>query len=202
MQALGTIDGGTQPGCVFPRPLAAPVARRAVLAAHGEDVGEGPGRMFGINFLGCVDFARSTSYGGHVTPQSTGRLTYVPLGVDLVTLAVNQDSMIPTNWSFAQMQRVYKCFETTVANNPVVPRMLESGSSTWQVWTGPTRMSITENEIALGDYPCLANGNGQPLHPRLPENDGTVLLSKVYDVVPFSVAQFVAQGNAVPIEVV
>jgi PBP superfamily domain len=188
--------------CEFLRPNGSGNGRRALRASENEDIGGGPGvwpgDATGVNVVGCVDFARSSSYGG-TTPQSTGNYTYIPAGVDAVTLGVHEDGDLPLNWSFAQIQRVYKCFDTTVAGNPVVPRMIQAGSGTWEFWLQPQRMAITENEIALGDYPCMAP-NGTPLFPRVQEHDGSVLTGNLTHVIPFSAAQFVAQTNKTTIE--
>jgi hypothetical protein len=189
-------------GCEFLRPNGSSAGRRALRASEGEDIGGGVGvwpDATGVNIQGCVDFSRSSSYGGGSNPQSTGNYVYIPTGVDALTLAVHEDGDLPFNWSFAQIQRVYKCFDTQVAGNPVVPRLVQAGSGTWEFWTQPARMAITENEISLGDYPCLAP-NGVPLHPRVQEHDGTALTGNPTHVVPFGAGPFVSQTNKAVIE--
>ncbi|GAA4468233.1 hypothetical protein [Phytohabitans houttuyneae] len=201
-------------GCSFQRPNGSGQGRQALRASQGEDLdGAGPGTAgqfpaaTGVNIQGCVDFARSSSYGGGSTPSNTGAYTYIPAGVDAVTLAVHQDGDLPFGWSFAQIQRVYKCFDTRVAGNTVVPRMIQTGSGTWEFWIQPARMAITENEINAGDYPCMAVDHDNnistpavPVHPRVQEHDGTVLTGNLTHVIPFSIGQFVAQGNHAAIE--
>jgi hypothetical protein len=195
------------PTCTFNRPNGSGNGRRALRASEGEDLGGthgGPGFYEGSNVAGCVDFARSSSYGGGTTPSSTGNYTYIPFGVDAMTLAVHSGGDLPLNVSFAQMQRVYKCFDTAIAGNPVVPRMIQAGSGTWEFWS--QRMQITEAEINLGDYPCMAVDSDSnpstpavPVHPRAQEHDGTVLTGNLTHVVPFSAGQFIAQSRTATI---
>ncbi|GAA4691916.1 hypothetical protein [Phytohabitans rumicis] len=188
-------------GCTFTRPNGSGAGRQALRASEGENLGGthgGAGFYLGANVVGCADFARSSSYGGGTTPSSTGTLTYIPFGVDAMTLAKNVNGDLPNNVSFAQVQRVYKCFTNNIAGNPVTPRMIQADSGTWQFWL--QRMQMTEAEIALGDYACLATGSPvTPVHPRVQEHDGTILNGNLTQVVPFSAAQFIAQSRAATI---
>jgi hypothetical protein len=180
--------------CSFPRPDGSGAGRQALRASEGEDIGQGgPGFYQNVNVQGCVEFARSSSYGGGTSPQTTGNYTYIPVGVDAVSLAVNTNSDLPRSWSFARVQRVYKCFDETVAGLPVTPLLIQSGSGTRQFWL--QRMEITEQEITLGDYPCL-----ESLGNTVQEHDGTVLTGHNDYVVPFSAGQFIAQGNSATIQ--
>ncbi|MGI5524993.1 hypothetical protein ACQEUX_29220 [Micromonospora sp. CA-259024] len=191
--------------CDFARPNGSSNGRRALRASEGEDIGQGgPGFWSTTNVVGCVDFARSSSYGGGSVPVSTGNYTYIPFGVDAVTLARNVNGDLPVNVSFAQVQRVYRCFDTTIAGNPVNPVMIQSGSGTWDFWS--SKVGITEVEINLGDYPCLAADTDSnpataavPLIERAQEHDGAPLAGHPTRVVPFSAGQFIAQGNAAKI---
>ncbi len=190
-------------GCQFNRPNGSGAGRQALRASEGENIGGGagvfPGNATGTNITGCVDFARSSSYGGGTNPQTTGTLTYIPFGVDAMSLAKNRLGDLPDNVSFAQVQRVYKCFANNIAGNPVTPRLIQADSGTWQFWT--QRMQITEAEIALGDYACLATGSPvTPVHPRVQEHDGTVLNGNLTHVIPFSAGQFIAQSRAATIQ--
>lgn len=197
-------------GCEFLRPNGSSAGRQSLRASQGENLGGthgGPGFWNGVNIQGCIDFARSSSYGGGNNPQSTGNYTYIPTGVDALTLAVHEDGDLPFNWSFAQIQRVYKCFDTRVAGNAVVPRLVQQGSGTWEFWIQPARMAITENEIALGDYPCLATDHdanpatpAQALHPRVQEHDGTALNGNLTHVIPFGAGPYISQTNKAVIE--
>ncbi|WBB65472.1 hypothetical protein [Micromonospora sp. WMMD812] len=191
--------------CEYPRPNGSSNGRRSLRASEGEDIGQGgPGFWANVNVVGCIDFARSSSYGGGTTPSPTGAYTYIPFGVDAVTLARNVTGDLPATVSFAQAQRVYRCLDEAIGGVPVEPVMLQAGSGTWEFWS--QRVGITEQEITLGDYPCLAgdtDGNPStpvvPLIPRVQEHDGTVLNGFPSRVVPFSAAQYIAQSNAAKI---
>ena len=184
--------------CDFPRPNGSGNGRRSLLASEGEDIGQGgPGRWQTVSVVGCVDFARSSSYGGGSNPSATGNYTYIPFGVDAVALARNTFGDLPSNVSFAQAQRVYRCLDRAIGGVTVQPVMLQAGSGTWEFWS--QRVGITEQEINLGDYPCLATG-GTPVVPRAQEHDGTVLNGFPNRVVPFSAAQYIAQSNATRIQ--
>ncbi len=194
-------------GCTFNRPDGSGAGRQVLRASEGEDLGGtngGPGFYQGADVRNCVEFARSSSYGGPAGGQTTGNYTYIPLGVDAVGLAINRNSDLPDTISYAQMQRVYKCFDTKIGPNPVTPLLIQANSGTWQFWTG--KVGITENEINLGDYPCLATDtDDNPSTPAVPnlervqEHDGTVLNGHVDRVVPISAGQYIAQTNAAAI---
>ncbi len=193
--------------CTFNRPDGSGAGRQVLRASEGENLGGtngGAGFYQGANVVGCVDFARSSSYGGPNPPVTTGAYTYIPFGVDAVALAKNAASDLPDTISFAQVQRVYKCFDTSVAGTPVTPRLIQANSGTWSFWS--SKMGLTEAEINLGDYPCLAKDNdgnpatpADPVLPRVQEHDGTVLNGNLNQVVPISAGQFIAQGNVATI---
>ncbi|MFI6759173.1 hypothetical protein ACIBF5_08525 [Micromonospora sp. NPDC050417] len=136
----------------------------------------------------CVDFARSSSYPNAV-PQTTGLYTYIPFGVDAVTVAVNENSFLPSNITSVQAQRIYQCFDDDIAGEPVVPLLIQSGSGTRQFWL--QKMGVAEQDIAAGFYPCL-----QDLGNTVQEHDGNVLAGHEEYLLPFSVGQWIAQGNA------
>ncbi|GAA1842384.1 hypothetical protein [Asanoa iriomotensis] len=194
--------------CTFSRPDGSGAGRQALRASEGENLGGthgGPGFFNGVDVRNCVDFARSSSYGGPTPPTTAGNYTYIPFGVDAVALARNVGGDVPANLSFAQVQRVYKCFDTAVAGSPVTPRLIQAASGTWQFWTG--KMQITEAEINLGDYPCLARDtDSNPATPAAPnfervqEHDGTVLNGNLNQIVPFSAGQYIAQSNVAAIQ--
>ena len=195
-------------GCTFNRPDGSGAGRQALRASEGENLGGtngGPGFFQGADVRNCVEFARSSSYGGPTPPVTTGTYTYIPFGVDAVGLARNVNGDLPTNISFAQVQRVYKCFDEAIAGNPVTPRLIQAASGTWQFWTG--KMGITEAEINLGDYDCLATDtDSNPATPAVPnlervqEHDGTVLNGNLTQIVPFSAGQYIAQSNVATIQ--
>ncbi|WP_018348824.1 hypothetical protein [Longispora albida] len=175
-------------GCDFPRPNGSGAGRTALRASNGE----AGGVYQGVNVAGCVDFARSSSYGGS-TPSETGNYSYVTFGVDAVTYAINAGSDLPDSLTYVQLQRIYRCLTTNVGGTPVTPLLIQSGSGTRQFWL--QKMGVTEADIAAGDYPCL-----QSLGNTVQEHDGTVLNGHNDYLLPFSVGQYVAQGNTAAIQ--
>ncbi|WP_213450682.1 hypothetical protein [Rhizomonospora bruguierae] len=188
-------------GCQFSRPNGSGNGRKALRASENENTGEGPGVWQGVNVANCLDFARSSAYGG-TSPSTSGTYTYIPLGVDAVSLAINKNGDLPTNISFAQVQRIYRCLDSSVGGTPVTPRMIQAGSGSWDFWL--SKMQMTEVEINFGDYPCLAKiptggDTAVPNLPRVQEHDGTILNGNLSHVVPLSAAQFIAQSNVASI---
>ncbi|MEV0570134.1 hypothetical protein [Dactylosporangium sp. NPDC050588] len=177
-------------GCEFNRPDGSGAGRTALKASENDG-----GNVYqGVNVTGCVDFARSSSYGGGSSPQTTGNYTYIPFGVDAVSFAVNTDSDLPTSLTFVQLQRIYRCLTTVVSGVPVKPLLVQSGSGTRSFWL--SKMGIAEADIANGDYPCIVQTvNGAPIQ----EHDARVLAGHNDYIMPFSVGQFIAQGNAATI---
>lgn len=178
-------------GCEFPRPDGSGQGRAALKASENDG-----GNVFqGVNVTGCVDFARSSSYGGGSSPQTTGNYTYIPFGVDAVSFAVNTTSDLPESLTFVQLQRIYRCLTTVISGVPVKPLLVQSGSGTRSFWLG--KMGIAEADIANGDYPCIIQTvNGAPIQ----EHDARVLAGHDDYIMPFSVGQFIAQGNAAAIQ--
>ncbi|WP_412539225.1 hypothetical protein R8Z50_25695 [Longispora sp. K20-0274] len=170
--------------CDFKRPDGSGNGRTALRASNGE----AGGVYQGSNVVGCVDFARSSSYGGS-TPSETGAYTYISFGVDAVTYAVNANSDLPSSLTYVQLQRIYRCLTTNVGGTPVTPLLMQSGSGTRSFWL--SKMGVTEADIAAGDYPCL-----NTLNNGIQEHDGNVLTGHNDYLLPFSVGQYIAQGNA------
>ncbi|GIG61218.1 hypothetical protein Lfu02_55900 [Longispora fulva] len=170
--------------CDFKRPDGSGNGRTALRASNGE----AGGLYQGANVVGCVDFARSSSYGGG-TPGEAGAYTYISFGVDSVTYAVNANSDLPSSLTYVQLQRIYRCLTTNVGGTPVTPLLVQSGSGTRSFWL--SKMGVTEADIAAGDYPCL-----QTLNNTIQEHDGRVLDNHNDYLMPFSTGQFIAQGNA------
>lgn len=164
-------------GCEFARPNGSGAGRTALRNS------ETPGSAT----EGCVDFARSSS--GPVAGAATG--TWVKFGVDAVTYAVADTSDLPDTLTTVQLKRIYKCLDTDILGTPVVPLLIQAGSGTRSFWL--SQMGITEPEIANGDYPCLKD-----LDNGVQENNGTVLAGHPEYLMPFSIAQFIAQGNSLP----
>jgi ABC-type phosphate transport system substrate-binding protein len=163
-------------GCEFARPNGSTAGRTALKNA----------KTAGNAIVGCVDFARSSS---STTAVVGGSGTWIPFGVDAMTYAINENSDLPDNLTDVQLQRIYQCLDTDIAGTPVTPLLIQSGSGTRSFWN--TRVGITESEIAAGDYPCL-----EDLDNTVQEHTGEVLTGHNEYILPYSIAQFVAQGNA------
>ncbi|GLZ75710.1 hypothetical protein Afil01_05170 [Actinorhabdospora filicis] len=143
----------------------------------------------GQTITNCVDFARSSA-----GPRASGtKYTYVPFGVDAVTVAINSNSLLPTNVTFTQIQRIYQCLDNNIGGEPVTPLLPQSGSGTRQFWLA--KMGVTEADISGGLYPCLTD-----LGNTVQEHDGRVLNGHDDYILPFSVAQYLAQSNSAAIQ--
>ncbi|WP_170141181.1 substrate-binding domain-containing protein [Allonocardiopsis opalescens] len=132
---------------------------------------------------GCFDFARSSS---GATFDPAGDLAYVPAAVDAVTFAVHEDSFLPRNLTETQLRGIYQCTITSILGEPVTPVIPQAGSGTRQFWL--SRVGIAEGDLDL--YPCIQDRGDQ-------EHDGAALQT-TSDIVPFSIAQYIAQGNNLP----
>jgi hypothetical protein len=152
----------------------------------------------GTSITGQLDFARSSSGPSATFPGSN--LTFVPYARDAVTYAVNAGSSFPRNLPLGSaaaatanpnaltLWNIYHCTRTTYldgAGDPVTIRPLipQAGSGTRSFWLG--RVGLTEATIP-GCVTDLSN--------TVQEHNGTKLTG-AGDIVPFSIAQYVAQGN-------
>lgn len=151
-----------------------------------------------VDITGQVDFARSSSGPSSTFPGTD--LTYIPFAKDAVTFAVNaasdfprdipvgssaQDSISPAPFT---LRNIYRCTATSYNDadfTPVTIRPLlpQSGSGTRKFWL--STVGITEGTQGG----CVTDiGNTVEEHSGLQ-------LTGTGDIVPFSIAQFIAQGN-------
>jgi len=86
--------------------------------------------------------------------------------------------------------------ETSTPIHAYVPA---AGSGTRKFWIG--KVGVTEAQITAGTVPVLAafnkttaNPNGTPVQ----EHDGSALVGDAGAIVPFSIGQWVSQGNSLP----
>lgn len=174
-------------GCLdIARPSDGGEGRTALLAS------EGVGPWQGRDITGCVDFARASRF-DYSMPN--GRLVYVPFGVDAVSYAVDRGAVVnlgfPASLSRVQLEAIYKCVITHINGVKVTPLLPRTGSDLRTYWLG--RVDILEDE--LPSYPCIEQRND-----TIDDSDGRVLgwdfAAGTADIVPFSVAQYVAQTNA------
>lgn len=149
-----------------------------------------------------IDFARSSSAPNGTTGTD---LTFIPFGQEAVTFAVSAGSDFPRSiaWGNAPgtpttaftLINIYKCNVTTyrdsnfasVTIHPLIP---QPGSGTRSYWIGSAAMNLG------GTLPtCITDTKTTgPKTGLIQEHDGTYLTDPG-DIAPFSVAQYLAQGN-------
>ncbi len=156
------------------------------------------GSLGGVDMTGLVDFARSSS--GPSGSLSGSDLTFIPFARDAVSYAVSaasdfprdiplgaasQDSISPAPFT---LRNIYRSTVTTYVNSsfqtitirPLVP---QTGSGTRSFWI--TQVGLTEGTLG-STVTDLTNS--------VQEHNGT-FVTRPGDIVPFSVAQYIAQGN-------
>ncbi|MBM9504610.1 hypothetical protein [Actinacidiphila acididurans] len=158
----------------------------------------------------CIDFARSSS-----APNATGSLTFIPFALDGVTLAVGTGSTLPANVTYtagattnaakaaSDLNRVYNCLDT--AGNPlpagtfptingitVHPLVPQAGSGTRKFWASTLGFNATTLPSCVSDVAkngaAVQEHNGNALQR-------TVAVDHAEDIMPFSIAQWIAQSN-------
>ena len=167
---------------------------------------------------GTVQFARSSGGAGSADVADDGVLTYIPFAVDAVSYATAPNSVIPADLTKAQIVSIFKGEYTQVVAGGGNPTHLEGagytlqageaataistflpapGSGTRSYWLG--QMGITEANISAGTYPNLRDHDFAGA--AVQEHQGASLVSgtdaqDAGAIAPFSIAQWVAQGNA------
>lgn len=180
----------TSTGVTFNRPNGSTAGVQALSAASSIDTGTH--LWAGADITGQLDFARSSSGASSSFPGSA--LTFIPFARDAVTFAVNAASDFPRdipigssgNTTEMSLRNIYNCTYTrytdgegnAVTIRPLVP---QAGSGTRTFWQ--SALGLT----AFG--PCVTDLNGV-----VQEHNGAAVTG-AGDIVPFSIAQFVAQGN-------
>ncbi|MFF2845171.1 hypothetical protein ACFVT5_02405 [Streptomyces sp. NPDC058001] len=171
--------------------------KAAATAPHCTNIARPNGSSAGIDRLiadinnttqsDCVDFARSSR-----GPSTAGNLlTFIPFGKDAVTYATDLGSTLPTNLSVAQLQSIYRnCTFVDAGVTKTVSKALlpQAGSGTRTYWL--SSIGVSEAEIATAKASGCVNDTIQ-------EHDGTALATGT-EVMPYSVAQWIAQGKSLP----
>lgn len=146
-----------------------------------------------------VDYARSSS--GPSTSLPGTDLTFIPFALDAVTYAVNAASDFPRDiplGTAAQMtqtpkpftlRNIYNCLVTHYTDGDgnsilIRPLLPQQGSGTRKFWL--QTLGITDGASLPGCVTDLSNS--------VEEHNGTFLTGPG-DIAPFSVAQWIAQGN-------
>jgi hypothetical protein len=152
-----------------------------------------------VNVSGQIDFARSSS--GPKASLNGTDLTFIPFAKDAVTYAVSaasdfprdipqgsvaQDATVPAPFT---LRNIYRSVVTTYVNSnfqtiTIRPLLPHTGSGTRDFWVG-TAMGLTEGTLG---------GTVTDLLGTVEEHDGTFVTGPG-DIVPFSIAQYIAQGN-------
>lgn len=188
----------SNPNCQFTRPNGSGAGLNALsnsvqgLALAGQATGTG---------TDCVQFARSSSGSnpGNATPA--GLLTYIPFGTDSVAYATIQATSVPKNANIDDLRAIYRLNGTpgSPACGGFSPLIPQAGSGTRNFFA--TLMGITVNTVITTGTPaanqwgtCVRDttSSGTPVQ----EHDGRVLTT-AGALVPFSTAQFIAQGSQV-----
>ena len=153
----------------------------------------------GVSITGQVDFARSSS-----APSSSfvgTDLTFIPFARDAVTYAVSAASDFPRDIALGNagqdsaspapftLRNIYRGTVTTYVDgdfNPITIRPIipQAGSGTRSFWLGA--LGLTEASIV--GTPTTDIGN------TAQEHNGTYI-KNAGDIAPFSIAQYIAQGN-------
>jgi hypothetical protein len=153
----------------------------------------------GVSITGQVDFARSSS-----APSSSfvgTDLTFIPFARDAVSYAVSAASDFPRDIALGNagqdsaspapftLRNIYRGAVTSYVDgelNPVTIRPIipQAGSGTRSFWL--SALGLTEASIV--GTPTTDIGN------TAQEHNGTYV-ANAGDIVPFSIAQYIAQGN-------
>lgn len=162
-------------GCSFNRPAGSGAGVTALVASLESN-------------NGCIQFARSSS--NNSTSYAGKNLTYIPFGVDAVTYGVRSDSTVSRKLTKNQLITIYNCGGG--ANfKPLLPQY-GSGTRTFFLrslgFTDAANFTSTVNHTCIGE----TDSTGTPLQ----ENAGTLITDPKH-VVPYSIAQYLAQTNAV-----
>jgi ABC-type phosphate transport system substrate-binding protein len=173
-----TIQTQSSSACVITRPNGSNAGRSALLASLEANGGAGNG---------CLQFARSSS----LSTVATGgpQLTYIPFGIDAVTYAITDTSVVPRSLTLTQLQAIYQCNPAYVGTGPnysINPLLPQPGSGTRSFWE--TEMGITDAQVTSGNLPCISdevNGN------LIEEDDGRVLNDT--SLIPFPISSWDAQ---------
>ncbi|NYG98850.1 hypothetical protein FJ656_24315 [Schumannella luteola] len=133
-----------------------------------------------------VDIARSSSAPGS-NANADGKLLYYPFARDAVGYAYKGGNASWANLSAAQLRQIYDGTLTNVGGADIKPRLPQTASGTRSFFLGAlgyTAVNSVYSAPAVND-----NGNVTA------ENDATVL--NAGEIIPFSVASWVAQANGV-----
>ncbi|WP_309710909.1 hypothetical protein [Pseudolysinimonas sp.] len=145
--------------------------------------------------VGTLQWARSSSLGS----QSGSELTYIPFARDAVTIAMSASSDFPKDVSLGAsgqsstlftLRNIYLGTVTSFIDSSgnsitIRPLLPQVNSGTRQFWV--SALGTTESALTAG-------GRATDLGNTVQEHDGSYLTTDG-DIAPFSVGQYIAQGN-------
>jgi len=183
--AFGSTAIQTKPnGAYFGRPSGSSAGVNALRASITGSAYSGNSAVPAKSILGQVDIARSSS-GPGTDANANGQLLFVPYARDAVAYAYKGGTAAWANLTPAQLKQVFDGTLTTIDGVAVRPRLPQSGSGTRNFFL-PAIGYPAGTKVAPG---VTDVGNATA------ENDATVLAAG--DIIPFSVASWVAQSNGV-----
>ncbi|MBC7596321.1 MAG: hypothetical protein H7288_20725 [Kineosporiaceae bacterium] len=156
--------------------------------------GAGTGIYNNVNILGQLDYARSSS----PPVGSNSDLTYIPFATDAVSYAFNGASAFPTDVPLGDttsdgtvaftLRNIYNCRVTSFSDAggndvTIAPLLPQAGSGTRSYWEKQTGLDDTKLPT------CVTDRNGS-----VEEHNGTALTG-TGDIMPYSIAQYIAQGR-------
>ncbi|GAA3819141.1 hypothetical protein [Cellulomonas soli] len=209
--AQGTTIVTHSGGTTIPRPngsgqgvaaLKATVAGTTLTNARGTSTGgaTADGRLDRTD----LQFARSSS--GPSSFAASGTYSYVPLAVDAVTYAKGASSAVPDGLTVADLTQIYQASAgqtvslsvgsrvigtASTSGAQIVPLLPQSGSGTRSFFL--SKLGLTE--ASLGSAVAWTYTAGG-VTTDVQEHDGAALAAVSNAIVPFSIAQWIAQSNA------
>jgi hypothetical protein len=185
--------------CTFTVPRSSGEGRNALSSAmRGASFAGGGGVATpdaSANMTGCVNVARSSAFANPATSPGVGTMTFVPFATDALTYATKTATTRPKALNYNTLKSIYTANGTpgSTACLSSAPLLPASGSGTRTFWA--TFLGITDAAIGTaGSWgTCVVDTkNGTPIQ----EHDGRVLTA-ANELVPISVAQYIAQSTGV-----
>lgn len=190
------LSGGTTtvPGdafCAARTYASAPTAGQSQ-APNGSSAGKAALKLSADNGDGCIDIARSSSARGSTDPST---FEYYGFARDAVSWASYSTSPAPKTLTLTQLRNIYSCKVTNWSQvggraGSIQRYVPQDGSGT---------RSFFISGVLAGADPTSVSTPACPAVKTFQENTGTSVPSveRAKAVLPYSAAQFVAQGNRI-----